>query len=354
MQNYKPLTCVWEITMGCNMRCKHCGSSCTTSLPGQLTFEEAINFLDMASEIGMQWISISGGEPFMRQDLVEIIKYATCKGIGINVLTNGWLITDKIAEQLGKLDGVRIMISLEGPEYIHDFIRKPGAFRHAQESYERLHLNGVQTGCTTTITKRNIDHLNELKFFLTQENVKCWQLQIGFPMGNLASHEDWLIDPEQVPEIIDFCYDVSCEGKIDVYPADCIGYYDSKQNKVYQNSFKTKNIKEWSGCTAGKQSFGLLHDGSIIGCTSIRHKNFIEGNIKEKSLRQIWEDPNAFSWNRRFKVEDLQKDCLKCKYGERCLGGCPNSRISINGSLYSENLYCTQNLRIKEENHLIR
>lgn len=348
MCDYKPVTCVWEITMGCNMRCKHCGSSCTTSLPGELTFKEAINFLNMAADMEMQWISISGGEPFMRKDLVEIIKYAISKGIGINVLTNGWLITDEIAKELGKLNGVRIMISLEGPEYIHDFIRKPGAFNHAKESFEKLNSNGVETGCTTTVTKTNIDHLNELKYFLIKSKVKCWQLQIGFPMGNLANHSEWLIDPEQVNQIIDFCYDVSCEGDIDVYPADCIGYYDSKQKKIYQNSFKTLNIEQWCGCSAGKSSFGLLHDGSIIGCTSIRHDSFIEGNIKERSLRSIWENPNAFLWNRKFRAQDLKGDCLKCRYSEKCLGGCPNSRLSINGSIYSDNLYCVQNLIAKK------
>ena len=61
-----PRTCVWEVTMGCNMRCGHCGSSCKTALPGELTTQEAFNFIDMCDDAGLEWINLSGGEPFTR------------------------------------------------------------------------------------------------------------------------------------------------------------------------------------------------------------------------------------------------------------------------------------------------
>lgn len=348
MNFYNPITCVWEITMACNMRCKHCGSSCENSLPGELTTEEAFKFVDMCSEMKMEWISISGGEPFTRKDIVDVTKYAVSKGIGVNIITNGWLINDSTAKELGKLDNIRILISLDGPKYIHDFIRKPGAFDRAKESYRILHSYGVDTGCITTITKKNIDSLNELKYFLISEGVKCWQVQIGLPMGNLSKHTDWLLDPEQINTIIDYCYEVSQEGKINIFPADCIGYYSEKQTEIYKRSLGVDNIGEWDGCSAGISSFGLLHNGDILGCTSIRDKKFIEGNIKEKSLKEIWNDPNSFSWRRNFKKEDLKGDCVECKYSEKCLGGCTNTRLSMNGDICSENLYCVQNLLIKK------
>ncbi len=347
-----PITCVWEITMACNMRCKHCGSICENALPGELTTEEALKFVDSCAEIGMQWISISGGEPFMRKDLVQIIKYAIEKGLGINIITNGWFINEEIAKELGSLGGgVRVMISLEGPEYIHDFVRKQGSFQRSKKSFETLNKYGVETGSITTITKQNIDHLDELKYFLIENGVKCWQVQIGLPMGSLGKRPDWVLDPKQMNDIIDYCYKVSKEGKIDIFPADCIGYYNSKQDEVYKRSYhcdENEKIPEWEGCTAGIYSFGILHNGDIIGCTSIRNKEYIEGNIKEKSLREIWENPDNFSWRRKFTKENLKGDCLKCSYAERCLGGCPNTRRCMNGTINSENLYCTQNLLLKE------
>ena len=344
-----PITCVWETTMACNMRCKHCGSVCKDALPGELTTKEALKFVYDCADLGMQWISVSGGEPFMRKELIEIIKHAISKGIGINIITNGWFINEDVARQLGEIDsGVRVMISLEGPEYIHDFIRKKDSFKRSESSFEKLSKYGVETGCITTITKQNIDHLNELKAFLIAHKVKIWQVQIGFPMGSLSSHPDWLMEPKQVRDLIDYCYEVSKEGKIDIFPADCVGYYGKKQKEIYKKSYHTENIADWEGCTAGIYSFGLLHNGDVIGCTSIRDKSYIEGNIKEKSLKEIWENPEAFSWRRKFTKENLKGDCLRCEYAEKCLGGCPNSRLCMNGSIYSENLYCTQNLLMKE------
>ena len=71
------MTCVWEVTMACNMRCKHCGSSCSNALPGELSTFEALRFIDMCKDIGIQWISLSGGEPFVRKDLLYLIKRIT-------------------------------------------------------------------------------------------------------------------------------------------------------------------------------------------------------------------------------------------------------------------------------------
>lgn len=342
-----PQTCVWEVTMACNMRCKHCGSSCETALPGELTTEEAFKFIDMCKDLNMKWVSISGGEPFTRSDLVQLIRRLRDKGILVNIISNGWLISEDIVKQLQDVNGLRVNISIDGPEYIHDEVRKQGSFARSKNSFELLRKHSIPAGCITTITKKNIDHLNELKYFLINHGVECWQLQIGMPMGNLASRPDWVLDPEDVNRIIDFCYDVSMEGKIDVYPADCVGYYSNKQGEIYKKSYNIDYIPEWEGCNAGINGFGILHNGDIIGCTSIRDKEYIEGNIKERTLRDIWEDPNSFKWIRNFDINKLKGDCLKCEYAPRCKGGCPNVRYCMNGDINSENLYCTQNLLMK-------
>lgn len=342
-----PLTCVWESTMACNMRCKHCGSSCEHALPGELTTGEAFKFVDMCKDIGMQWVSISGGEPFTRPDLIEVIKYFRKNGILVNIISNGWLINEEIIKELKSISGLRVNISIDGPEYIHDDIRKPGSFERSKNSFDCLRKNGIDTGCITTVTKKNIDHLNEVKEFLIGSGVKTWQIQIGMPMGNLSHRPDWVVEPEDVNRIIDFCYSVSQEGNIDVYPADCIGYYNEKQNEIYKKSYDVDFIPEWEGCNAGINGFGLLHNGDVIGCTSIRGKDYIEGNIKEKTLREIWENPESFKWNRQFDVNNLKGDCYTCIYAKKCKGGCPNTRYCINGTINSENLYCTHNILMK-------
>jgi len=154
------------------------------------------------------------------------------------------------------------------------------------------------------------------------------------------------------------------EGKISVYPADCLGYYNMKELRVRQNAHKSPGLPIWTGCNAGKRSLGILHNGQILGCTSIRDREFIEGSIRERPLKDIWEDETRFTWNRNATKSGLEGKCKICKYGDVCLGGCPNTRLTMNGKIQSENLYCSYNvamcrtqadvLEIMDFNELVR
>ena len=148
-------------------------------------------------------------------------------------------------------------------------------------------------------------------------------------------------------EIIEFAYEASLEGPIDIQLADCIGYFNNKELKV-RNHNKEDGTYQWDGCGAGKHSLGILHNGNILGCTSVRDASFIEGNIREISLKQIWEDPDKFSWNRNLTKEQLSGLCRKCAFGRRCLGGCANTRLTLGGSIHSENKYCSYHLAISK------
>jgi radical SAM protein with 4Fe4S-binding SPASM domain len=166
-------------------------------------------------------------------------------------------------------------------------------------------------------------------------------------MGNLKDRPDWVVSPEQVNDIIDFCYETALQGEIKVFPADCVGYYTDKEIKVRQISYRTGGVPMWEGCNAGVRGFGILHNGDILGCTSIRDDKYIEGNIKDSRLRDIWDNPDGFAWRRNMAKKDLSGDCAICIYGSKCLGGCPNTRLTMNGDIYSENLYCSYNYALK-------
>lgn len=165
---------------------------------------------------------------------------------------------------------------------------------------------------------------------------------------------EWLIEPQDILSIIDFAYN-KIGGKLLIVLADCIGYYSNKDIKVNEN-FLNDNWS-WTGCGAGKHVIGILHNGDIVACTSIRDKTLVAGNIREKSLKSIWESPDSFKWNRNFDSSKLKGFCRGCRYTERCLGGCSNSRYCINGSFESENRYCAYNVEMKNGkniwNHLM-
>ena len=90
----KLTTAVWEITMGCNMRCKHCGSSCAEALPDELNTSEALEVCDQLKDLGLKVITLSGGEPTTRSDWHIIAKRLVDNGIITSIITNGWLIDE--------------------------------------------------------------------------------------------------------------------------------------------------------------------------------------------------------------------------------------------------------------------
>jgi radical SAM protein with 4Fe4S-binding SPASM domain len=344
--DYTPVTAVWEITMGCNMRCAHCGSSCTDPLPDELTTEEALNVCDDMKKLGMKWITLSGGEPLTRKDWPILAGRLYSNGIIPNIITNGWLVTEKMVKDAGAAGVETISISLDGVKSTHDKIRKEGSFDRVISALKILRDCRHVSGVNTTITRQNIGQMDALKQILIENGVNLWQLQIGLPMGNLKNNPESVIDPEDIDYLLDYAYRTTLEGKIKVFPADCLGYFTGNESITRQISTGSPGPVVWQGCNAGKRSFGLLHNGEVLGCTSIRERTFIEGNVRTRSLIDIWRDPNCFAWARNLKKSDLAGDCRECCYGDVCLGGCPNTRLTVSGSIYAENDHCSYNLAL--------
>jgi radical SAM protein with 4Fe4S-binding SPASM domain len=345
--DYRPVTAVWEITMGCNMRCKHCGSSCENSLPDELDTEEAVKLCEDLGKLGFQWITLSGGEPTTRKDWDVIAKALNDNGVIPNVITNGWLLSEEIIERAEKAGVNTMAISLDGLKPTHDYIRKEGSYDRIMKAFELFRGSKVNLSAITTLNNVNIKELPELKEILIEKGVKGWQLQIGLPMGNMAQNANLIAEPSHMDEIIDFALQSNREGRIDVQLADCIGYFNKKEIEARNISNGTEDYY-WQGCGAGKYSMGILHNGDILGCTSVRDRSFIEGNIKITSIFDIWNNPESFNWNRNMTKDKLSGLCKKCGFGNRCLGGCSNTRLTMEGTVYAENRYCSYNVSMKK------
>ena len=120
------------------MRCKHCGSSCQKALPDELTTEEALKLCDELGEMGFKWITLSGGEPTTRKDWYLIAKRLNDNGIIPTIITNGWLISEKILDQAMEAGVNTIAISIDGLEKTHDFIRKKGSFQKIMNALDLM------------------------------------------------------------------------------------------------------------------------------------------------------------------------------------------------------------------------
>ena len=345
---YQPITAVWEITFACNMRCKHCGSSCNTKKPDELTQKEALKLCDQIAELGLEYITLSGGEPLLREDWHKLAQRLKEGGVKSNIITNGWFLTEKEIKKAKESGITNIAISLDGLEQTHDFLRAKGSYERIMSSLDLLKKNGMPSSIITTINKKNIGELPELYKILVEKNVKGWQMQYAMPMGNFTEHSGLVIEPTEIDDIINLAHEFSEKNIIKIELADCVGYYNEKEIEVKVKGRGKPEDFFWTGCPAGKYVLGIRYNGDIIGCTSLRDDDFIEDNIRNRSLVDIWNGPESFSWNRNLTKKDLTGFCANCQYGSYCLAGCSVLKFTT-GKKLKENKYCSYSVAVEKD-----
>ena len=157
----RPLVLVWNVTSRCNLDCVHCYS--TSAFGDELSHEEALSAVDEFRRAGVKVLLFSGGEPLLREDVLELGKASSDSGIFPCLSTNGTLITKEFARGLKEAGFIYVGVSLDGLRGTHDeFRRREGAFREAMAGMERAAVEGMKVGVRFTVTKFNYHELYDL------------------------------------------------------------------------------------------------------------------------------------------------------------------------------------------------
>ena len=327
--HYRLRSCVWELTLACCFSCKYCGSKAGTARKNELTTEECLDVARQLADIGCERVSLIGGEVFIRPDWSAITAALTERNVKVSVITNGYLFSDMQISQLKDAGVESVAVSVDGPESIHDAFRQKGSFRRAVHAVDVLSKNGIPVSVISTLHSRNVSYLDELYEVLKSKNIFAWQLQACSPMGNASAAEfsaDICFD-----DVIRFVADHMSESGFAVGIADNIGYYTEAEGYLRGN-LSGKAV--FTGCRAGLSGIGIDSIGNVRGCEAMYDDFFIEGNLREKTLKEIWNDPDAFSYNRRFTQDRLTGKCRTCEYGKVCAGGCRSYNYFSTGKMY--------------------
>lgn len=332
---YYPRQAIWEMTLKCNMSCMHCGSKAGEKQKRELSFNKCMDIAQQLIDLNLKMITLIGGELFFKKGWEKIAKKFIDKKIHTNIITNGYHINEEQYKQIQKSGISQIGISMDGMEESHNKIRgKQDSFSEIIKTFKRLKSMGYSTEAITTISKLNINDLEEMYKLLTSLNVDVWQMQLCSPMGNAKNQENFLISSYDVLYITNFIREKNQENKILIVAGDNIGYFD--QNEKYIRGFPDT---QFPGCQAGLYVIGIDSVGNVKGCLSLYDDRFIEGNLQNESLKEIWTKPNAFYYNRNFKMSDLKGKCSNCDKGSLCRGGCKQLSYFTTGNM-CESIYC--------------
>jgi len=316
----------------------HCGSVAGKSRQRELTLSESFCLAEDIVRLGCKELTFIGGEIFLYEGWEKIAQLLSSKGLFVNLMSNGFHFNKKHIEQIQFANLSNVGISLDGTESIHNKIRRnSNSFSEIQNTFNLLNEAGIPIGVVTSLLELNYPYLEEIYSFLVQNNVNLWQIQLVNPMGNMSKHKDLVLDSKKIPTLIEFIKAKNRDRYMLVVAADNVGYYH--KNCEYYIRGNRSTVSYWAGCQAGLNTLFIDSIGNVKGCGALYDEEFIEGNIREKSLSEIWEDESNFEYNRKFNQNMLKGNCRKCEFGDICKAGCRASNYFSTSSIY-ENAYC--------------
>ena len=339
-QKYNLDCASWEITLKCNLKCFHCEYSAGDALSDELTTEEAINLVDDLAKIKCKRIIMMGGEVFLRKDWKKIAKHIRKYGIELAFISNGFISSKKLISDIKSVSPVFVGVSLDGgTAETHDKIRGvKGSFERALKFIDLCIESGIHIIVITSAHKLNIKELPILMDVLSNKKNLYWEIQITDVEGRFP--KKYLLDFDEFYSLGKFITDAQKKhplGKKFVNGSHDMGYNSS----IFPDM---TGFEKWQGCIAGLSLIAIESNGGIKGCSALTGK-FVEDNIRNRSIIDIWKDPNSFSYNRNFKINDLKGFCRICKYGESCRGGCNETSFMYTGKVHCDP-YCFHRLEM--------
>lgn len=322
-QRWRPIYAVWEITLACDLACRHCGSRAGKARPDELTTEECIDLVDQMADLGVKEVSLIGGEAYLREDWTDILRHIRKRGMMALLTTGGRGLDEKRAKAAAEAGLQSASVSIDGLEETHDRLRGvQGSFRAALAAMRNLRNAGVRVSTNTQINRLSMPELPAILELLAENGGHSWQIQLTTAMGRGGDEPEVLLQPYDLLELFPLLGDLKkrCdELKVRVWPGNNIGYFGP-----YESVLRGRMPKgHMYSCGAGRSTLGIEADGGIKGCPSLTTEEWTGGNIRDNKLKDIWERAEPLRYTRDRTVEkDLWGFCKTCYYAEECRAGC--------------------------------
>ncbi len=179
----------------------------------------------------------------------------------------------------------------------------------------------MRVATNTQINRLSMPELPEILEVIAAQGAHSWQLQLTVPMGRAADEPAVLLRPYDLLELFPLLGQLKIRADelgVRIWPGNNIGYFGPFE-KALRGTLPRGHL---SSCGAGRATLGIEADGAIKGCPSLPTEAWTGGNIRDNSLREIWERSTPLRYTRDRTVDDLWGFCRTCYYAEECMAGC--------------------------------
>jgi len=364
----RPYVISWNLTYRCNLACEHCyldagGSTSLTperaeNAPrgprllgvenfadrSELGTEECFRVIDEIAAFAPECLTIlTGGEPLLRRDILEIVRRAAERGLWVVVGTNGVSITENLARRLADAGARGLSLSLDAlePDRHDSFRMVRGAWRNTVEGAKILNRTGLPFIVQTTAGSHNLGELEAIADFAHDRlAAKVWNLYFLVPTGRGQFVSD--MTPAQYDEVLASLYRI--QRKYDrrmLVNAKCAPHYIKTvlENASRPGAETDPKIRTYSGgaggCPAGTHYMGIRPNGDVTPCPYLP---VFAGNLRRATLTDVWTSSELFNGIRR--RSELGGKCGACEMNGHC-GGCRARAYGMTGNLMAEDPLCT-------------
>jgi heme b synthase len=328
----------------------HCRASALHgSYEGELSTDDAKALLDNIKSFSNPIIILTGGEPLARPDFYEIAKYGSEIGLRMVLGTNATLMTPEIAAKVKEVGIPRMSVSIDFPTAeLHDKFRGvTGAFDDAVRGIKIAREAGIEVQINSTITKLNVDFLDDLLTFSKEIGAVAFHPFLLVPTGRGKELEEQELPPEEYERALNWVYDMQkIEKDIFFKPTDAPHYFRIMLQRAKQDGEKASTMMAGHphaargletmtrGCLGGIGFCFISHVGRVQTCGYL---DVEAGNVKDKTFREVWEDSKLFNDLRNY--DNLGGKCGVCEYKRIC-GGCRARAYEATGDYLAEEPYC--------------
>lgn len=326
----KPVV-VWNMTQRCNLKCVHCYAHAVDPAgKDEISTEQGKEIIRDLAQYGAPVMLFSGGEPLVRQDLVELANYATDQGMRAVISTNGTLITKEKARELKSVGLSYVGISLDGMEEIHNKFRGvPNSYKKALEGIENCKAEGLKVGLRFTINKRNAVDVPKVFDLIKDLEVPriCFYHLVYSGRATELIKED--LNHEETRAMVDLIMDRTRQLHDEGHPKEVLTV-DNHADGPYvwlrmlkEDPERAKEVYELlqynEGNSSGRGIGCISWDGSVHPDQFWRHKVF--GNVLERPFSEIWEDRSIeLLAKMKNKKQHVGGRCATCRFLNICGG----------------------------------
>ena len=345
MEVRPPFLVSYSITTKCNLACKHCYSQATEeAAPDELSTEEALKLVDDLARWGIGLLVLDGGEPLCRDDFLEIVSYASSRGIMIGVGSNGTLMDRGIAKKMLEAGVQSVSISIDGVNAgTHDSFRgKGGAFDQAMAGASACRVVGLAFQFNMVIRKGTLSQVPEMLRLAVESGANAAEFFDLVEAGRAKEQcLGEVLEPRERKAIMQWLAQAQIDCPILIRVPACPMYpLILKQGEIRPKHFPIEMLRRIPyynrGCAAGMPSGYLVvrANGEVNPCMLLQLNL---GNVRNKSIIKIWQDSKILAQLRSREL--LKGRCGECQYKVEC-AGCRGRAYERSGDMLAPDTGC--------------